>query len=504
MSPNAQVLTPANMYAPPASMRELVRTPEHFSRLLWITTTEDRDGVPTPIESRLVLNWIQREYLRKRTPRDLILKPRQEGISTVIQAEAARYCYTRLINVLTLMDTDRNTNAMRRKQDLFYKRFPTGITEGDEIFYKPARDASNAVYTTYSTGAIHTMATAGALSGGRGDSLNYIHLSEAALYKDLYEIRLSVTQAGKPFYIGIESTAHGAQGDFYELCMKAQDGDDSWTLHFFAWFHVPTNRLPLAEGETLTLSGAELEARALWGLDDEQINWWRVKKKDVGYKFEQEYPFTVEGAFLKAIAGMFGLLEGTFEAPMNATPQPHARYRLGIDTGQEDDYTVVSVFRQDSPVQVAALRLRQMPYPVMRKVHIVPFIKAWGVEFGYVETDGIGASMLQELEADLKANSINCQLEGILSKTEKPMLVQSYYDDLQLGLKLLPIPEQMAEHLMYESRPMGKGRWEYGAPEIKGVHDDYVTAGFLGAHARRKIIQRASVTVRKWGAPTGR
>jgi hypothetical protein len=485
------------------SLGRVLRDPLLFSRLLWIVTTEDVDGRPVPVERRLIPNWTQRTYLANRTPRDLILKPRQEGISTIIQAEFARYLYTRRFNALTLMDIDGNTATMRRKQDFFYKQFPAVIMTELGEFRKPARDASNETFTVYDTGGVHTMATAGRTSVSRGDSLNAAHLSEAALYKNLYEVRLSVTQAGRPMWIVLESTAHGAQGDFYELCMKAHDGDPTWTLHFFAWFHVPTNRLPLADGEVLSYSEHELMGRELYGWDDEQIKWRRRKKAETGYKFEQEYPESVESAFLKSVAGMFGTMERNWGAPQGATPQPGIAYRVGIDTGQEEDYTVVSVMRADTPVQVDVLRLRRMPYRVMREQYIIPLFQKWRPEFGYVEVDGIGKSMYEELTADLRQHGLTeCKLEPFRSASEKPMLIQSYNDDISdivNPLQLLPLPEQKAEHLIFEARPAGKGRWTYGAPNVEGAHDDFVIADALAAHARRRVVPRASITVTRWG-----
>lgn len=475
------------------SIRQTLRDPELFSRLLRIVTMDARE-IP------LRLKWAQRDYLSKRTPRDLILKSRQEGFSTIIQAEAARYAYTRRSNILTLMDIDANTKAMRRKQEFFFTNFPAVIESAEGKFNRPLRDAANETFTQFDTGAVMTMSTAGRLSVSRGDSLNMVHLSEAAYYRDLYEVRLSATQAGKPFWVVIESTANGARGDFHELCMKAYDGDPTWKLHFYPWYFMSGNAIPLEEGETLSYSDDELAAIEAYKLTPAQIKWRRYKQRETGYKFLQEYPESVKSAFLHSVVGMFGALESNWGAPLGATRAPGVRYRAGIDWGQQDDYTVMSIWRVDMPVQVALIRMRHMPFHVMR-AEIVKAIRYWGIDLVISEANPPGHGQNEELRRELDAARITVEIEEFtLGAHNKPDLIMGYNDELQSGIQLLPIPDQKTEHLAFTAKPTGNGRWSYGAPAEAGAHDDTVISNAYARLACKRITHNPYAAVLRWGA----
>src|SRR5690349_12108268 len=86
-------------------------------------------------------NKTQLAYLNNRTRRDLILKARQEGISTVIQAEYFRYCTTGSATTLTLSHEDRTTQKLRRMVSRFYNNLPRG--------FRPARKYDNSSVATY-------------------------------------------------------------------------------------------------------------------------------------------------------------------------------------------------------------------------------------------------------------------------------------------------------------------------------------------------------------------
>jgi hypothetical protein len=87
-------------------------------------------------------NRVQRHYVAHRTNRDLVLKARQRGLSTVIQSLIFQQATTKTITSLTLAHDDDSTQALRRISERFYDEFPAP-------FPKPLRDLSNATITTY-------------------------------------------------------------------------------------------------------------------------------------------------------------------------------------------------------------------------------------------------------------------------------------------------------------------------------------------------------------------
>lgn len=474
------------------ALQDVLRSPVDFARLL---TISDMDSQLV----RLNYKWAQLHYLANRTRRDIILKSRQEGFSTAIQAEAFRYCMTRRINIVTLMDIGENTEVMRRKQDTFYKEFPAAIIEG-EPYAKPSRDVSRETMTKYSNGAIHKMATAGRLNVSRGDSLNMVHLSEAAYYNDLHSVLVSTGQAGKPFWFVVESTANGAQGEYHDMVMIAHESPElsDFKLHFYPWYLSPANRIPLAPGEVLSYTDDELQAIALYKLDPEQIKFRRQKQRETGYKFPQEYPESVPGAFISSVIGYFGPMIHNWGAPFGATRQPGVRYRMGIDWGQDDDYTVGTVWRTDIPIQVDIGRWRKIPYADMRR-NLRGMMKKWGVELAMPEANSMGTSQIEDLAREIEADGLDTVLVPITVGTNKPDLVMSYNEDLQAGAQLLPLPEQKAEHLGYTARQTSKGYWTYGAPVKKGAHDDTVMANILARRAMHESISRVAARISQPG-----
>ncbi|WKL00897.1 hypothetical protein Q0F98_28800 [Paenibacillus amylolyticus] len=111
----------------------------------------------------------------------------------------------------------------------------------------------------------------------------------------------------EPGSIGIiESTANGME-EFKEIWDAAVKGENDFSPLFFAWFEMPDYRKPIPPGFELTED--ELELKAKYGLDDEQLQWRRYTiRNDCGgdsRQFDQEYPSEPDDAFLLSGEGVF-------------------------------------------------------------------------------------------------------------------------------------------------------------------------------------------------------
>jgi len=115
-----------------------------------------------------------------------------------------------------------------------------------------------------------------------------------------------------------ESTAKGAQGDFFETWHTGisfedlQSGRNGYVRVFAAWFEFEDSWLdPASEGinstDDLTEEEADLVERHKLSLG--QVAWmrWAIREECKGDwdRFCQDYPFDAEGAFLKSGRGMF-------------------------------------------------------------------------------------------------------------------------------------------------------------------------------------------------------
>lgn len=130
---------------------------------------------------------------------------------------------------------------------------------------------------------------------------------------------------GAECFIDVESTAAGAYGAFYDICLKAQDQDEGWDFMFSAWFEHEEYIEPgdwSGEDAGLDRIRAHGSSAAKWIEKEEvalalkypQIKWaqflWRrrcikVKCKGSLAKFRQEYPSNPTEAFIVSGESVF-------------------------------------------------------------------------------------------------------------------------------------------------------------------------------------------------------
>lgn len=441
---------------------------------------QDKDGDIV----RLHLKPVQRQLVANLTGRDLVLKARQVGVSTGIQA---LHFYEQMqgnTRTSTLCHEDDLTKTLRQMSDLFYDELPESV--------KPSRQYANAKQTVYdelrSSGNIATVGGSGGRSGkkkGRGGSYTRIHGSEVAYWPDAKSVLAAAMQAGDPAIV-LESTANGMVGWFYELCMEAIDGDSIWTLHFIAWWDEPEYRIALEPGEALSYTDEEQALVAAHGLDAEQIKWRRYKKKELKSEFPQEYPEDPYSCFLASGQSYFGDVEHVFTAPDDADPLPRRRYVAGLDFGQTVDFTVMKVLDTVVLEEVDQVRIRQMSWLDQRH-KIAEMARKWNNCTVWAEWNSMGDPNIEELQR------MGVRVEPFkTTSATKPPLIQGLYVAIhEAGLKLRNDGVTPHEFRAFISKQTASGHWQYEAQE--GAHDDTVMAAALmwhGHHAQTATVTR--------------
>lgn len=439
-------------------------------------------------------NASQRHIAPFLTGRDIILKARQLGFSTFIQGRIFRANLGETSAALTISDVDKNTQKLRDISNRFYNQWPENL-----ILLRPTRDKDSAAQVTYPhVDSESVIVTAGAKTGGRGGTTNYLHGSEVAFWPDVQNIFNSALQSVTPDgEVYLESTANGAQGLFHELCMRALDGDGRWKLHFYPWWWAEEYQTPLDVGEELSYTENEIEVIATaaasgFHLSPEQIKWRREKQEDLPHTFRQEYPEDPYSCFLGSGTGFFGDVSHAFYTPDKHEPEDGHVYVGGIDWGQAEDWTVLSIGDVTTNRQVAVLRLRRLPWKVMRR-KIVEVCHFWGVKKGLVEINSIGGVNFEILTSDPQGIE---WLPFTTSAQSKPGLVQSLYRALhELGLKLIDFKQnqiavQRAEFAAFQATQSPHSmKWSYQA--AKGQHDDCViAAGLMALMMQRPTVGR--------------
>lgn len=463
----------------PKKLKQIVKSPYLFSANFLKIQDKDDNLVP------LILNPLQIDYLKNRTPRDLILKPRQIGFSTAIQAEIDRYSTTRPTRSLTLTDDSNNTTKMRLMQQKFYDHKP-------ETF-RPKRSISNATLTIYPEYNSELLSgTAGNTNVGRAGSYRVQHYSEIAFYKDAGSIMKSALQGGRPRWVVAESTPNGAQGWFYERCMEALRNPDSvWKLHFYTWFDFPEYQLPLEEGESLDYTGDELELIHKYQLTDEQLKWRRFKIGETdANSFLQEYPNDPRSCFLTSGGGVFNLLPSNIATNVKQIePSDDAIYVSANDWGQDNDYTTLSIFeiRTGEPArEVYINRWRKQSWASMR-AEIIEQLGRYQVVKHIAERNSMGSGQIEDLVDDIESVGLQTSVQAFTtSNRSKDNIVKLMQKGLsEHDLQLLDVDYANDEMRSYLTKQTPSGLWTYTHPN--GGHDDCVDARLLANYAATQI-----------------
>ncbi len=412
------------------------------------------------------------------TGRDLILKARQLGFSTMIRGMHETKAMTQRCRLATLAHDQDTTDLLRRMSKRFWETLPDDI--------RPARGIDNASTTIYdNTKSEVVIRTAGSRAGGRGSTLSDVHGSEVAFWKDANDNMASIMQA-VPLEgsIILESTPNGAQGWFYEEAMKALAGDSIWTLHFYEWWWDDDYLLPLAHGESLSYNDEEQKLIDKHDLTPEQIKWRRYKLKEIPHEFKQEYPEDIHECFLTSGNSYFGNVEHVFTAPQGKTYDETHRYVAGLDFGQSNDFTVMVVIDTYDNSVVEMLRINRLDWHTMRK-RIKLLSKKWHCSI-LAEWNSIGNPNIEELRRD-KIHVI----PFMTTAQSKPPLIQSLYAGLhEQGLTVLDDSNMKHELRNFISTQSPSGAWKFEASS--GSHDDCVIAlalaWFLAVRGNVEII----------------
>lgn len=277
---------------------------------------KDKYGNTVPLE----LNWAQKKLVEAvlgdiavgRPVRYIILKARQMGLSTII--EALCYWWT---------TTHKNINAVIIAHKKFaatnlYKMFKRFFDNSHPQF-RPERKYNTKTDLTFDVednvkeqyikegksapGLGSEIRTLVAKDGeGRSDTINFFHGSEVAFWEQGADVLASALQAIPMLprtFAFLESTANGVGGYFYNEWQFAKKGESSFKAFFFAWHEHPEYEMPVPvpirfydEEETELLGIFEFKGypKEEW---DRKIMWRREKKKEFHAdpdKFYQEYP----------------------------------------------------------------------------------------------------------------------------------------------------------------------------------------------------------------------
>lgn len=361
---------------------------------------QDKQGMLTKFTpnsiQRKIIDYVIYCLLENKPIRMIILKARQEGVSTVV--ESIIYWYTA---------TNKNVNSKIVSHDResaynLYSMFAR-YYDNSHAFFKPStkyKTKNDLLFNNeFGTGLNSQISISSAenTGTGRGLTIHWLHASEVAMWSNGAEILAGLLQTVPMLpktAIFLESTANGIGDFFHSTWRAAREGKSAFTPFFFGWhehddYQAPTK--PLKD-----LSEEERALKIAYELTDEQIAWRRLKIMEFAGnedKFAQEYPINEAEAFLASGRPRFNiprLLEmekectdpGEFEliqttpktgtaltkgltymkpkkvpgAPLKIWEQPveGVKYVIGADVSDVgDDASVATIMRTDTTTTVA-------------------------------------------------------------------------------------------------------------------------------------------------------
>lgn len=346
-----------------------------------------------------VLNWEQQalveqvidDLIHGRPIRYIILKARQMGISTLI--EALCYWWTSTHRYVTSVIIAHEKNAVNALYKMFrrYYEYSHPHFQPDRKYNTKAElvfDVSDEVKKEYAEAGrvppglqseIKTMVAAD--GKGRADNINFFHGSEVAFWDDSADIVSSALQAvpmAPESFVFLESTANGIGGYFYDEWQLAKRGESQFKPLFFPWHQHYKYELPATDED---LGHLDDEEQALYELFEEngyprdswprKIAFRRRKKLEFRTdpkKFYQEYPSTPEEAFLASGRPVFDtkMLQKMENIAVEA--EKTFPYKCGEIVKNDDPYSTEKyVFREfrrvNDAVDPSPLRVWWLPEP---------------------------------------------------------------------------------------------------------------------------------------------
>ena len=255
------------------------------------------------------LNPVQRYFAERKSYRNIILKARQLGISSLVLADMFIEAITVPNTICVVVSHEQHaTERLLDKIHNYYKHFRLPIS--------PQVDHASSTEITFpELNSTIYIGTARSMTFGRGERIDKAHLSELAYYEDGLRV-LNAIEEAVPLQgeITVECSPNGEDNLFYDMWVKAKRKQSGYIPFFFPWWLDKDYAIPRGspfaleeDREELQLDEEEQDLTAKYGLTEDQIRWRRRKIADKGGLFYQEYPEDEVNCFITSGEPVFDM-----------------------------------------------------------------------------------------------------------------------------------------------------------------------------------------------------
>jgi hypothetical protein len=450
------------------SIRDLTRFAPNF---LTIKTKSGRQEAFTFNKAQLMIHQrLDKQLNETGKVRAIILKGRQQGCSTYIQA---RYFHkvitTRGKKAFILTHEAEATKNLFEMTKRYYEKLPDGLCpEADRSSAKELR------FLQFDSG--YSVGTAGNKGVGRSQTIQLFHGSEVAYWPNAEDHARGVMEAvsnESETEIILESTANGIGNYFYNVWQASVQGKSEYQAIFTPWYWQDEYR-DFAQGFKLNEEERELlNAYESDGLTIEHLAWRRMKisassDEDAAREsFCSEYPMNAIEAFRNPIDNVFINAKFVSRARRNEV-QSDVGLIIGVDPAISDnDKTAIirrrgryayglETFRNHNTMEIAGKIKRIIEQETPVKV--------------YIDSIGIGAGVVDRL----REMGLYC-VEGV--NVARSANNKEFYGNLRAELW-----SEMREWLYQNDMPVQ-------IPDSDELHGALVSLGFKHRSNGQLIIE---------------
>lgn len=506
-----------------------------------------KDGELAPLKLKAaqlrVINMVQKIRKEQRSVKMVILKSRQLGFSTMIEAILFAFSTQRpYFNSLILSHSADHANYLLKMCQLYYD-----CLQKEQPHLCPQKKHSTEFKFEFShKRSMIEIDTAKNLQSGRGGTYRMVHGSEVAFWPNFEELMKALMPSvpDRPdSMVFLETTANGTN-QFFKFWNRINSdfkkGKTDWIPIFIPWSDdedcVRAFPSPAARDRFIqSLTRDEKEMQTAYKLTAEQLYWRRMKIENDFFgdekKFKVEYPICAEEAFQSTSKQVFpqGLLKvqeshviepkiigeidwdgkKPFLLPnergdlrVYEPPKIEHRYVLAADCGQSatsHDASCAQVIDRTTWRQVATYHSHSDPDLFAKTLFALGAWYHWALVAPELNGPGVAVvSYLRDLQYPNIYHREKMQItdNGSFVQTEelgwlttvktKPIMVQGMVEALRNVLVVIHDPETISELSTYVVKEVKEeGYIKYGAEE--GAYDDRVMALMIAVHLAKQL-----------------
>lgn len=260
---------------------------------LFYIVNKDMEAIP------FVLNDPQRRMVRELSRMDIVLKARQEGISSLILAMFTMDFLTiENVRCVVISHEQKATQRLFDRVKYFLESMKR-TWPVEDLPYELQVNSRSELRNTKNNATFY-IGTAGARAFGHGDTINNLHCSEVSRWPDQENTMVGLLQAvPKDGRVILESTANGFGDYFYKMWTRNKNNPQPFHTHFIPWYELKEYIMPDTEMDELTEEEQDLVNK--YHLTRQQLAWrrWKVDQLNGNVDiFNEQFPSNAEEAFI--------------------------------------------------------------------------------------------------------------------------------------------------------------------------------------------------------------